>query len=268
MNKVIFFLFFTYLIVTTAHAQWILQKEIHLQEVDRSDIDTKGNIYISKYNGEVLKYSLTGEIQLQYSPVKNGRIHNIDASSQLKVLLFYEGLQEYVILDRYLAKPVVYPFRDYDLGFVTNVSINRQNELWVVDLNEFALTLVDVRRNEVLENKSLAQVLDRENADILNFRFHQGNMYLNDRFQGLLVFDNIGNFIKQIELSYGTLQGFYRDYLYLSNGKRLILRHLYDDSQSEIVLPHEQYSKILYAGNNLVLITEQGFEIYKYLSGE
>lgn len=267
MYKLVFISFLFLASTLSTYAQWQKINQVSLPNIELSTLDVRGDLYTVVSNGDVFKYGVNGKLLLQYSPDRVGQIASIDASSGLKVVLFYAGLQEYVVLDRYLSKPIHYRLADYGVGYVSDLVLNRQNQLWVVDQTNFALTLIDDQRNEVLDTKSLAAMLGTEKADFVSMKFHQGSFYLVDSESNLMTFDNIGNYLMTKSIGKGQFRGINKDYVYSSHDGELYLTSLYRDENIALNLPHADYIDVIYDGDRLVLITSQGFEIYKYLSG-
>ena len=174
---------------------WQLIKRVKHSDIDKCALDQVGNIYVADLQGAVTKYSKEGQLMVEYAPQQLASIHELTASSQLKVTLFYKDLQEFVMLNRYLSSPITYRLPDFDLGYVEDVAPNFQQTLWVLDISDFSIKLIDPSTKRLLERKSLAQVLDQNLADIASFHAHQYRMYIIDKSSVIYVFDNIGNYL-------------------------------------------------------------------------
>ena len=252
----------------TMSQEWLLSKQVRFGKVDQLTLDQSGNIYVSNLQGEVSKFSPDGKFMVEYAPTQVASIHEITASSQFKVSLFYKDLQEIVVLNRYLSNPIRYRLSDFKLGYVEDVAPSIQQSLWVLDISDFALKLVDYRENRLLEQKSLAQVLNQNLADILSFHSHQNRMYVIDKSSGIHVFDNIGNYLYKMMDKAPENAGFYNDYLYYKSNEELHLIHLYDGENLQLPIKGVAGARLAFANNRLVVLTPQGFNIYQYLSGQ
>ncbi|UXX79985.1 hypothetical protein N7E81_02550 [Reichenbachiella carrageenanivorans] len=245
---------------------WQLTKSVARQGIEQFALDQMGNIYVADDQGAVAKYTTEGKFLVEYAPVQVARIQEITAVSQLKVGLFYEDLQEFVFLNRYLSSPVRYRLADFGLGYIEDVAPNFQQALWVLDISDFSLKLIDTRQNRLLEQKSLAQVLSQHQAEILSFHSHQNRLYIVDRSAGVLVFDNIGNYLFQLMKEAPEEVGFDKDYIYFQQDGQLQMVHLYEGENKTVPLGDLKFLKIAYAHERLVAITPHGFNIYQYLS--
>ena len=74
-------------------------------------------LYIADDQGDIKRYNAQGELQQVFSPTKIGNISNIEAWTSLRILVFYEEYQEYVILDRFLNQTSSYSFAPEHIGF-------------------------------------------------------------------------------------------------------------------------------------------------------
>ncbi|MEO9966402.1 MAG: hypothetical protein ABJF11_11470 [Reichenbachiella sp.] len=253
---------------TSMGQSWALLKKVEHANIDHIEFDQLGNIYIADFHGTVSKYDAMGNLILEYAPVQFAKIHDMSAGTQLKVYLFYDNLQELVILDRYLSSPVKYRLTDYDVGYVEEITLNIQPSIWVLDVSNFSLKLIDLSNNRVLEKKTLARILDEQQADIQSFHTHQNRLYLIDKITGIQVFDNIGNHLYGLPVLGLSDVGFTKDYLYYAQDGFIKFIHLYKTLNKTIALPVVSTGKIRFSGNRLLVSTDNGFDIYKYLSAE
>ncbi|MGL1885644.1 MAG: hypothetical protein OCD76_03940 [Reichenbachiella sp.] len=251
------------------HAQWSEMATVESKVgIELSTVDNKGNLYLVYFTGDVVKYNASGDLLVEYSAAQQAEVHQIQVTTQLKVVLFYQNLQEYLILNRYLSVPTTYRFSDFDLGFVSEVASSYQQNIWVVDLNSFSMKMIDPSRNVVLEEKSLAQVLNQDNVEIVDMMTHQNKMYLATQSSGVLIFDNMGNYQTTLDdLSLGELR-FWQDDIYYVEKDQLVFRNLYSHDIRKYRLPAIEISNFWFFQDRLYVIGGSGFKIYKYLSGE
>lgn len=247
---------------------WHLFRKVDLSGIDQYSVDQQGNIYISNLSGDILKYDKNGKQMQEYSPETQGRCSQIDAISSLKVLVFYEEYQEYLMLDRYLSNAVRYRLANIDFGYISHVSLTMLQSVWMVDASDFSLKLWNTLSSTLEENKSLAKVLTEGEADISGLYTYQNRTYLIDRRSGIYVFDIIGNFMRFIEVKGLSNINFMNDKLYYKLGSDIHLLSLYEDDSVKINLPKGTGDKILYSGGLLYHFTESELEIYSYLSAD
>ncbi|MBU2915322.1 MULTISPECIES: hypothetical protein [Reichenbachiella] len=243
-------------------AQWRLYKEVSWKDADQLELDGKGAMYVTRTNGDLAKFTADGSLMLEYSPLVNNRVQQIDFNSQFKVYLFYQDFQETVILNRYLSAPVKYNYADFGFGFVSDIAPDSQQTIWLVDMSSFSLIRIDPGRNEVLERRSLAQVLNQGSATDVVIKNHDNRSYLIDSKQGVFVFDNLGNFLFELEVVADEI-GFFRDELYYVNEGMLQFVNLYSQKKRALPLPKVASNKFRYFDGVLYLLEANGFKIYK-----
>ena len=174
-------------------------KKVIKSKIDLYTTDNIGNVYL--VNGdEVKKYNSKGELLKVYSNKKLGKISSIDATNPLRVLLFYKDQSQLVILDSQLSpngNPIDLLGMNLEQSDVVCSSFN--NGLW----------LFNRQNNELVRlNQSLEKVVNTGNLNALlsadlkpNFIIENGSyLYLNNKSDGIYVFDIYGTYYKTISL--------------------------------------------------------------------
>lgn len=247
---------------------WELINRLEIENVDQLSQDQQGNVYISNFKGDIFKYDKDGILIQEYSPQTQGRCNQIDAISALKVLVFYEEYQEFVLLDRYLSNDVRYRLASIDFGYISHVSLTMLQSVWMVDASDFSLKLWNATSRTLEENKSLVKVLNEDNADISGLYTYQNRTYLLDRNSGIYIFDIIGNFMQFVPGRELSSVGFFENQMYFRDGEQLIVKNLYKDGEITLPLMDNLNGKILYQRGRLYHFEESQLEIYSYLSGD
>lgn len=259
--RLYFLLFFLWVSVSSIHAQWTISKEIKGEYVEL-ETDHKGDIYAVTKNGEVSKFNKQGELLVEYSPVFNQPINQLDINSQFKVFLFYKDFQQAVILNRYLSDPVSINFSDFFQHFVTDLSPDLNQNLWIISLGDLSLKLIDPNRKTIIETKSLSRLLNQSEVKNLVLKSHNNRTYLIENNQSIYTFDNLGNHLFSFEINSESEPGIWKDELYYTKGKKLLFVNLYDRSSRQIELPNQEPQKIRYTGSQLILLHSKGLTIY------
>ncbi len=233
--------------------------------VDGLMTDQQGNAYISKLNGDVFKVNNAGETTLTYSPIKNGKVKQIDVWSSFKIVVFYDSFQEVVVLNRFLSETGRYNFEPFHIGFVSNIALNFQQNLWVVDESDFTLKLLDLNNDQVLVEQPFFQFLDVDNHVITLMKEYQGRLYVVDKHYGILVFDNQGNLVDKIERKGINSLGFQKGKLYCYYDNKLVEKELYGSVEKEIPLSKEGYQNVQKSGDYFFGVSDRQLDIYRYL---
>ncbi|WP_143520087.1 hypothetical protein [Reichenbachiella sp. 5M10] len=250
-----------------AYAQWRLEKRVEWLDVDRFDLNNRGEVYVTRSNGDLAKFDANGQLMLEYSPRLSNKVHQVDFNSQFRVYLFYRDFQEVIILNRYLSEPVRYLFSDFGIGYVSDIAPDMQQNIWLVDMHDFSLKLFDPRRSALVEVKSLGKILNQNTAQIEELKNHQNRTYLMDASQGVLVFDNLGNYLNTMLFDEVSSWGFFKDEIYCMQYDKLLFTNLYTFRTRQIEMPKERGLGVRYFGDRLYVFDVKGFRIYQYLSG-
>lgn len=233
--------------------------------VDDLMTDQQGNAYISKLNGDVFKVNNVGETTLTYSPIKNGKVKQVDVWSSFKIVVFYDSFQEVVVLNRFLSETGRYNFEPFHIGFVSNIALNFQQNLWVVDESDFTLKLLDLQNEQVLVEQPFFQFLEVDNHTLTFMKEYQGQLYVVDKNYGILVFDNQGNLTEKIVRKGINSLGFQNDKMYCYFEDKMVERELYGPVELEIQLPRDGYLKVQKSGDYFFCISDSQLDIYRYL---
>ncbi|MEQ6121089.1 hypothetical protein [Reichenbachiella sp. MALMAid0571] len=267
-HTILFLIFSAYLfniLTTDAQRGMELVMSKPVSGIDYLMADQQGNAYLSRLNGDVLKVNSAGEATLTYSPIKNGKVKQIDVWSSFKIVVFYDSFQEVVVLNRFLSETARYNFESYQVGFVSNIALNFQQNLWVVDESDFTLKLLDLKSDQVLVEQPFFQFLDVDNHAIIFMKEYQGRLYVVDKNYGILIFDNQGNLVEKMEKKGINSLGFQKDKLYCYYENKMIEEELYGLGEFEISLPKEGYENVQKSGDYFFCISDRQLDIYRYL---
>ena len=154
--------------------------------------DNLGNIYLLNENNQVKKIDENGDSLAVYNDVRRyGKIHAIDASNPLKVLVFYKEFSTIVVLDRLLNVRNTIDLRKQNMLQVSAVTSSYDNNIWLFDELESKLKKIDDNGRVINESVDLRQAMDK--APVPQSLFDRdGMLYLYDSTKGLMVFDYYG----------------------------------------------------------------------------
>jgi len=237
---------------------------VSIVEPDLSSLDRNGNIYISDVKGNIYQYSANLEKKQVFSPDKPARITFMDAWQGLRVFCFYRDVQEFVLLDRFLASSSLYGFDDPKLTFISAATVAFDNKLWLLDQPSVSLIKYDIRSRGVEFAKPLELILSAPFTNILLFREYQNKIYLLDGQNGLLVFDNLGNYISNQKFLNISNAGFYGDYFYYQKNLELIFTNLYRNESHSIKIPKNRIPENILRSEFGVYIIDRNY-LYKYI---
>ena len=229
-------------------------------------IDRKDMLYIADNQGDIKRYNAQGELQQVFSPSKIGNISIIEAWTSLRILVFYEEYQEYVILDRFLNQTSSYTFTPEHIGFAKTISLAADNRIWLFDNTDFSLKKYDPILQTNILITSLDLLLDPAEFDINFIREYQNLLFVNDKNKGVLLFDNLGNYKKTLEYPGLDFIGVYQDEIFFLQNGRIYFYNVYKDQERYSALPLDRtwlYAGIL--GESIFTISEDQLFLFKVI---
>ncbi|MEM9391442.1 MAG: hypothetical protein AAGA02_13265, partial [Bacteroidota bacterium] len=198
--------------------------------------DKKGNIYVSLANGAINQYNTDGDLLNHYSPVKPSEAALIEAWNPLKIFVFYRDFQEYVFLDRFLTTASRFSFAEIS-SYIGLATMSADNNLWLIDYSEFSLKKYDVNLQQVTIERPLDLVLDPDEYDLTFMREYQNLLFLADRNKGVLMFDNLGNYLRLLSTDQLDYFSFTKNELYFVKNQSLSFIDIYTGKMRSVDLP-------------------------------
>ena len=235
--------------------------EVPIEKPFLGSLDRKGALFLAEHPGVVNKYSKDGELELTYSPPRISKIGLIEAWSTLDVLVFYSGFQSVSILNRFLV-PITEVSLEDKIGFARLATISNESNLWVIDDSDFSLKLLDLQLDQTTISTPFNQILDPVDYDITYLREYQNQLFILDKNSGILIFDNLGNHLRTIEVSGLDFIGFLNDELYYSDSLNLKIKNIYTEEERSIPLP--EVGTVLMSRERIFLIQDDVLKVYAY----
>jgi hypothetical protein len=214
-------------------SQYTISDSIAITGIDHISVDRLGNIYLGDHFGNIDKYSPEGEKQVRFSPVQKGEIGIMESWNPLRIFVFYPELQQYVFLDRFLVNANRFLLKDIS-SFVGLASMSLDNNIWIIDYSDFSLKKFNISYKQIEINRPFDLLLDPENYDISHMREYQNLLFISDRKSGILVFDNMGNYLETIKETNVDYFNFSGDEIYFVSGDNLIFKNLYTGAKRTV----------------------------------
>jgi hypothetical protein len=214
-----------------------LQHRIPFNEPASVSIDQSGNIYVADAMGNLFKYTADGKYVVEYSPELPAMITSLEAWHGLRIFLFYRDRQEYTFLNRFLTEQGTFSFNPASVGFVEAAAPSADNNVWMFDQSDFSLKKYSLQLREVIVRTPLDLLLDPDDYEIGTIREYQNKVYISDFRAGLLVFDNLGNYLKKIPVQGMRFFSFQGETVYMIRDNKLISINIYSDAHEASPLP-------------------------------
>ncbi|PIY10472.1 MAG: hypothetical protein COZ18_05985 [Flexibacter sp. CG_4_10_14_3_um_filter_32_15] len=225
----------------------ILQKNSYFEnEIILSNIDSYGKIYVCDKKGVIQRLDSLGNVELVFSPSSSLVPTNFITQNPNQIFVFYQELQEWVVLNRFLTEIEHYKISEKiesnnygEIGFVRLLAPSPNNTLWFFDESDFSLKNYDVMNKQILSQTPLGLILKDEDYPISYLQFYQGQIFLGVREQGILIFDNFGSYKTVLEYPNWNAISFEKDFIFITDKNKVIKKGLYDKSIEELILPNQ-----------------------------
>lgn len=145
-----------------------------------------------------------GELIYQFSENLLGEISSLDLTTAMRPMIFYGQIPAFQVLDNTLSAhgPLI-ELIDLDLQDVTHMCASSNNGFWTYDPIGFELKRLNSQLKVQTESGNIMAVIGKD-IDVTQL-FEDGNrLYVNDRLNGIHLFDFYGNFIRTIEGTQGA----------------------------------------------------------------
>ncbi|MDN5205186.1 hypothetical protein QQ008_27630 [Fulvivirgaceae bacterium BMA10] len=242
-----------------------LVESISINSPSAVSMDRNGTIYIADNRGDITKYDASGKEQLKFSPDQPGAVNNIEAWSGLKIFVFYETRQEYIWLDRFLNTSRSFLLDDPDIGRASIATASSDQNIWILDDINLDLLKYDPNFNRILLKTSLMNVLpQKDQYEITHLKEYQNSLYIGLKDIGILVFDNLGNYVKRLPILNIDHFEFLNEELYYQEGRQIKFYHLYNSKERSFNLPQSNNNRfVLIRQNRFFLLGNREMSIYE-----
>jgi hypothetical protein len=218
-----------------------VEKNIPITAPTAFSTNQAGSLFLGDAQGVIRAYDTTGRVIHFFSPPQVAEVAALEAGQNLRVFCFYRDLQEYLVLDQFLA-----PLPGYEkpakispdaTGFARLAALAADGQLWLFDDTDFSLKKYNPVTRRASLHVPLELVLAGQDPLFVSLREYQNLVFLHDGRSGVLVFDNAGNFRSKIAAEASGPVGFYGDELYFVRDGELHFSHLYNGATRRLALP-------------------------------
>ena len=161
--------------------------------------DNLNNFYLLT-QGTFTKYSPFGKKIVSFSDGSLGDITSADVTNPYHLILYFNNFNQILFLDDAMtisAEPVL--LDDYKLFSVRAVSYSPDDGFFIFDEDTYTIKHFNESRKEDYESASLYSYL-KTHTDSIQMFFRTNRLFLFQPETGLLIFDEIGNFIMPVKL--------------------------------------------------------------------
>lgn len=231
--------------------------EIPIKSLDLVSVDTRDQIFASNTSGDIYLFDQKGKQLNVFSPARQGRLSQLEASWTVNIFSFSADLQEYRILDRFLNPLAENSFLLNEITLPKASTLGNNNVIWVWDESDLSLKSLDYQRNLIIQSQPLNLILDSEDLQVLEIREFKNRLFMNVPESGIFIFDNQGNFLQKVNLQVEQRLCFYKESLFWIDGMNLKMYSL--ASQAIFDLGELPSNEILYLviGQEIIGLVEK-----------
>lgn len=163
-------------------------------------IDNLGNSYTILKNNQLKKRNKSGDSIAVFNDIKrNGKLHLIDATNPLKLLLYYKDFGNIIVLDRFLNRRNEINLRQLNIFQANVLCQSYDNNIWIFD--ELDNTVKKINdQGKIIFTSADFRVLFNNPPLPSYIKDVDGFLYLYDAEKGLYVFDYYGALKNNIQL--------------------------------------------------------------------
>lgn len=229
-------------------------------------VDNLDNLYVLNNNEQLKKYSANGDSIAVYNEVKRfGKLHTIDVSNPLKLLLYYKDFSTVVFLDRVLGLRASLDLRRHNIPQASAIGLSYDNNVWVFDALNNKLKKLDEQGNLLLETEDF-RTLFNTSFQPITIIDQNNSVYLYDPAVGVYQFDHFGTFQKRhpitkwknIAIVGKHIVGITGNALYAYNTSTLLQR------QYQFPSSFGSFSQYIIANTALFGLSQDGVQVYSF----
>lgn len=235
---------------------------------DYSDftVDNLGNMYVVGQSGQLKKMGPAGDSLAVFNNVRQyGKIHFIDVTNPLKVLLHFRDFGTVVVLDRFLNARTTVDLRKQQLFQVKAIGQSYDNNIWVYDELESKLKRIGEDGRLIDQSTDFRMLFDSTPSPAFIVDQHK-QVFLYDPVKGVYIFDYYGAFRNRIRLLGWT------DFTVIGNtilGRDANMLYKYEPGslnlqQYRIPPGMQDARRIRITATNLYLLRNDRLEVYSY----
>lgn len=227
-----------------------------------ASIDRQGYLYFASVDGVVEKYNTNGELQYHFSPQKKATPSLIEAWQGLRVFVYYQGFQEYLFLNRFLTDSERYNLDRFDISqFNGLVTLSADNNLWLINSNNLTLSKLDLNSGEKLLENYLTMSLEPKQIKPAFIKEYQNLLFISDESLGVLVFDNLGNYVETLEVPNNGFFSFSKNQMITVRENKIFLTDIYSKTTREIGTANLSYQIVFMENNQVFALSGKTIEV-------
>lgn len=192
---IILIYFFIFMSSTGFTQDQLISKDVLFYKVDKI-----GNVFIVDKQNALTKYEPSVPRYTKYADLKAGKIHSIDVSNPLRVVVYYADQFTIKFLDVNLTEISSYNLKDsYPEGWVRLVCASNNNGIWLYEELNRKLIKAGEQLNTQLQTGDL-YLITKKKINPYYMIEYSDELFLCDSKNGIFVFDLLGGYKRSIPI--------------------------------------------------------------------
>ena len=238
----------------------------HSPGVTDFSVDNLGNLYLVYHNGQLKKLRPNGDSLAVFNNVRRfGKLHSVDVSNPLKVLLYYKNFSTIVILDRFLNERSVLDLRKQGLVQVKAIGQSYDNNIWVFDELDAKLKKIGDDGKLLDESNDFRLIFDSTPTP-QNVIDQDKHVYVYDPLKGIYSFDYYGGFKSRVPFTGWSDFNVMNNSLFGRDAENLYRYDIGTMDLRELRLPPFMHAaeKIVIAPGHVYVMRDGAIVVYSY----
>jgi len=168
------------------------------EPIDFFEIDKLGNLYWV-FENKLNLLDCQNDKKYQYENDRLGNISSIDINNPQKILIFYDDYDIVKNLDNTLSERSRIDLKDFGYTDINAVGISNDNKIWIYDPTTFQLKKIN-EVGEVFGESLNLNSLYLDQIEPIKIIEDNNFVFVNSPNDGILMFDNLGQFIKILSI--------------------------------------------------------------------
>jgi hypothetical protein len=218
--------------------------------------DNLDYVYLLTNRDELLKYDQKGLLQWRYSNNRFGKLHSVDVSDPLRIILFYADFQQVVVLNNNLNEIISYSFAKNGSWLVSAVASANNNSLWIFERSANVLLKLSSSFNEEVRSANLYQLFD-EMIVPEKIAASDQFVFVHHKTGGVLQFDRFGAFVRELPIDSLSNFGIAANLITWTKGNELQKFNPNTLETSQLQLPVSVTIKQVSLGNKIIAVLSE-----------
>lgn len=236
---------------------------IKLDNLDLVSLDTRDQIFSSNATGDVYLFNKSGKQLNLFSPTRQARIQQLEASWTVNIFTFSADLQEYRVMDRFLNPIAENSLLLDNIILPKAATLGNNNVIWVWDESDLSLKSMDYLRKQIIQSQPLNLILASENLRVTEIREFKNRLFMNVPESGVYIFDNQGNLLQKVAIQVEQRMCYYKEHLFWIDGKNLKGYSLTSQAFFDMgELPSENFESVQIGQEIITFVEKEAIKVY------